>query len=90
MATSKSRAYDSLYDPSYTVSGARDHYREQSKANGLYVERVPDYSNFFSELRTHPSSSYRFKLNDKIPQVHIYIYIFRYVFIYLFIYIYIY
>ena len=68
MATSKSRAYDSLYDPSYTVSGARDHYREQSKANGLYVERVPDYSNFFSELRTHPSSSYRFKLNDKIPQ----------------------
>ena len=55
-------------DPSYTVSGARDHYREQSKANGLYVERVPDYSNFFSELPTHPSSSYRFKLNDKIPQ----------------------
>ena len=42
-------------DPSYTVSGARDHYREQSKANGLYVERVPDYSNFFSELPTHPS-----------------------------------
>ena len=55
-------------DPSYTVSGARDHYREQSTANGLYVERVPDYSNFFSELPTHPSSSYRFKLNDKVPQ----------------------
>mmetsp|Transcript_38530 Transcript_38530/g.46566 ORF Transcript_38530/g.46566 Transcript_38530/m.46566 type:complete len:908 (-) Transcript_38530:403-3126(-) len=61
------RSFDSLYDTTYTVSGPRDHYREQSRAAGFLLERVPEYVNFFSELPTHPSQTYRFKANDKLP-----------------------
>jgi hypothetical protein len=46
-------------DPVYTVSGARDHYREQSRAGGFLLERVPEFNNFFSEIPTHPSQTFR-------------------------------
>ena len=54
-------------DTVYTVSGARDHFREQSRASGFQIERVAEFRNFFSELPTHPSQTYRFKHNDKLP-----------------------
>jgi len=46
-------------DSTYTVSGARDHYREQSRAGGFLLERVPEFNNFFSEIPTHPSQTFR-------------------------------
>lgn len=49
------------------MSGARDHFREQSRASGFQIERVAEFRNFFSELPTHPSQTYRFKHNDKLP-----------------------
>eukprot|EP00227_Mantoniella_beaufortii_P019466 CAMPEP_0197584104 /NCGR_PEP_ID=MMETSP1326-20131121/6810_1 /TAXON_ID=1155430 /ORGANISM="Genus nov. species nov., Strain RCC2288" /LENGTH=1093 /DNA_ID=CAMNT_0043148417 /DNA_START=227 /DNA_END=3508 /DNA_ORIENTATION=+ len=61
------RAFDALYDLVYTVSGARDHYREQSRAGGFLLERVPEFNNFFSEIPTHPSQTFRFKNNNKVP-----------------------
>ena len=54
-------------DTIYTVSGARDHFREQSRTSGFQIERVPEFKNFFSELPTHPSQTFRFKHNDKLP-----------------------
>ncbi|KAK9815791.1 hypothetical protein WJX72_009513 [[Myrmecia] bisecta] len=63
-----SRPYDALFDTTYTVSGVRDHYRSQTQAGGIKLERVPQFDNFFSELAHHPAQSFRFKAADKLPQ----------------------
>jgi hypothetical protein len=46
-------------DKTYTVSGPRDHYREQSRAAGFLLQRCPEFTNMFSELPTYPSQTYR-------------------------------
>ena len=61
------RAYDSLYDKDYTVSGSRDFYRDQARAGGFTLERVPQYGNLFSEIPTYPSQTVRFRNVDKVP-----------------------
>lgn len=48
-------------DPVYTVSGARDHYRQQTRAGGFNLERAPEYPNMFSELPHYPPSTYRYE-----------------------------
>eukprot|EP00775_Hariotina_reticulata_P013103 gene13103-13231_t len=60
-----SRPYDSLYDPNYTVSGARDHYKQQSA--GFLIEKVPEHANLFSDLQQYPTSTFRIKGNDRLP-----------------------
>ena len=44
-------------DPVYTVSGARDHYREQARGAGNTLERVPVSSNYFADGATSPRTS---------------------------------
>ncbi|KAG2496803.1 hypothetical protein HYH03_005210 [Edaphochlamys debaryana] len=61
------RPYDALYDPSFTVAGPRDHYRQQTLGGGFNIERAPVYNNFFSELPHHPPSTLRLKNGDKVP-----------------------
>ena len=46
-------------DTTYSVAGARDHYREQNRNAGVVLERLPEYSNMFSKLPHHPSTTYR-------------------------------
>eukprot|EP00434_Breviolum_minutum_P014394 symbB.v1.2.012691.t3/scaffold880.1/size155533/13 len=50
------RAYDHIYDPTYTTSHPNDHYRQTSKAmfNAQRIERVPDDKYLFSELPHYP------------------------------------
>ena len=47
-------------DTTYSVAGARDHYREQNRNAGVVLERLPEYSNMFSKLPHHPSTTYRY------------------------------
>ena len=44
----------------YTVSGPRDHYREQSRAGGYVLEKCPEYPNMFSQVVSYPSQTYRY------------------------------
>ncbi|QDZ25465.1 MAATS1-like protein [Chloropicon primus] len=67
MTSQPTRAYDSLYDKDYTVSGSRDFYRDQARAGGFTLERVPQYGNLFSEIPTYPSQTVRFRNVDKVP-----------------------
>lgn len=46
-------------DGTYTVSGARDHYRQQTVAGGFMVQRAPNYPYMFSELPHFPATSYK-------------------------------
>jgi len=62
-----SRKFDAVYDPTFSVSGARDHYREQSRSGGFSVERVRNFPNYFSEVPSHPSGGYKFVNRDKLP-----------------------
>ncbi|KAF6260038.1 solute carrier, TRAMD3 or PAT1-domain-containing protein [Scenedesmus sp. NREL 46B-D3] len=55
-----------IADPSYTVSGARDHYKQQG-SGGFLIEKVPEHANLFSELQHHPTSTFRIAANDKVP-----------------------
>ena len=55
-------------DTVYTVSSATDHYREQARLGGFQVERCPVYENFTSVLSHFPSSSFRLKGRDHVPQ----------------------
>lgn len=48
-----------LLDATYTVSGPRDHSREQIQGSGFLMEKVPTYDNLFSELGHHPSQTFR-------------------------------
>lgn len=48
-------------DKTYTVGGAKDRFRDEVKAAGPGIERVPEYGNYFSDLPTHPSKSGRLK-----------------------------
>eukprot|EP00892_Ulva_mutabilis_P003413 jgi/Ulvmu1/1443/UM011_0173.1 len=63
-----SRAYDALYDTVYTVSSAADHYREQARHGGYRVERCPVFETFYSTLAHYPSTSFRLKGRDHVPQ----------------------
>ena len=49
-----------LADTNYTVSGARDHYRQQTMAGGFNIERAPLYNNFFSELPHYPATTLKY------------------------------
>lgn len=55
-------------DTVYTVSSATDHYREQARLGGFQVERCPVYDNFTSVLSHFPSTSFRLKGRDYVPQ----------------------
>jgi hypothetical protein len=46
-------------DTTYTVSGPRDHYRQQTVAGGFAVEKAPVYPSMFSELPHFPATTYR-------------------------------
>ena len=48
--TTQARRYDHLYDPVYTASGQRDHWRAHQASMVCNVERVPDSNNLFSEI----------------------------------------
>ncbi|GFR51855.1 hypothetical protein Agub_g14325, partial [Astrephomene gubernaculifera] len=65
--TQPTRAYDALYDPTFTVAGPRDHYRQQTLGGGFNIERAPVYNNFFSELPHYPPSTLRLKNLDRLP-----------------------
>ena len=54
-------------DPNFTVSGARDHYRQQAQSSGVVLERVSEFGNFFSELPNFPAQSLRLRASDKVP-----------------------
>ena len=43
----------------YTVSGARDHYREQTRGAGATLRRVQEFDTMYSEVASHPSHAYR-------------------------------
>eukprot|EP00982_Pelagococcus_subviridis_P015504 31405-Pelagococcus_subviridis.AAC.19 len=43
----------------YTVSGARDHYREQTRGAGATLRRVQEFDTMYSEVASHPSHTYR-------------------------------
>lgn len=45
-------------DTTYTVSGARDHYKQQGQA-GFVLQKVPEHDNFFSELKHYATSTFR-------------------------------
>ena len=45
-------------DPVYTVSGARDHYREQARATNA-TETVPVRENMFAEGANYPAHETR-------------------------------
>jgi hypothetical protein len=52
----------------YAVSSATDHYREQARVGGFQVERCPVYENFTSVLAHFPSTTFRLKGRDHVPQ----------------------
>ncbi|XP_062862513.1 cilia- and flagella-associated protein 91 isoform X2 [Trichomycterus rosablanca] len=63
------RAYDHLYDPTFTVSAEVDHARVNYRAQGS-VERlmkVPQYDSMFSNLPHHPRFTLRLRADDPVP-----------------------
>lgn len=64
------RAYDHIYDPSYTTSHQNDHYRQTSKAmfNAQRIERVPDDKYMFSELPHYPRCTIQVTSKEALPQ----------------------
>ena len=46
-------------DNVYTVAGIRDHYREQTRAGGIFVDKIPQFNNFFSELQHFPCQTFQ-------------------------------
>ncbi|CAG9464752.1 unnamed protein product [Pedinophyceae sp. YPF-701] len=61
------RAFDVLYDKTLTLAGPKDHFKEQQATNYV-VDKVPEFNNFFSELRHYPNSSLRIKAENKVPE----------------------
>lgn len=57
-----------LADTVYTVSSATDHYREQATQGGYRVERCPVFETFYSTLSHYPSTSFRLKGRDRVPE----------------------
>lgn len=45
-------------DPTYTVSGVRDHLKQQGQAGAFVVQKVPEHANLFSELKHYPASTF--------------------------------
>eukprot|EP00884_Botryococcus_braunii_P013528 jgi/Botrbrau1/22176/Bobra.168_1s0008.1 len=64
----EARAFDPLYDTTYTCSNIRDHYRNQRNAAGFHLVRTPVFQNFFSELPHQPAHNIRLDADDKLPQ----------------------
>lgn len=62
----QSRTHDHLFDPVYTVSNQTVHIQEHQRSQMSNVERVPEWNNMFSEVRTHPRHNYRMK-PPKVP-----------------------
>ncbi|MEW5301113.1 MAG: hypothetical protein WDW36_003993 [Sanguina aurantia] len=60
------RPYDSLYDATYSVSGARDHHRQQTVSGGFMLQKTADFPNMFSQLQHYPATTYKFKNTDKV------------------------
>ena len=46
-------------DGTYAVSGARDHYRQQTVGGGFMLEKAPEFKNMFSELPHYPAAGFR-------------------------------
>lgn len=46
-------------DNTYTVSGARDHFRDQLRSGAVQIEPVKDFGNYFSVLPHHPDATAR-------------------------------
>lgn len=53
-------------DTTYTVSGARDHYKQQGQA-GFVLQKLPEHNNLFSELKHYPNSTFRLVLQKCAP-----------------------
>eukprot|EP00913_Durusdinium_trenchii_P030978 g29015.t1 len=64
------RAYDHIYDPTYTTSHPNDHYRQTSKAmfNAQRIERVPDDKYMFSELPHYPRCTIQVTSKEALPK----------------------
>jgi len=64
------RAYDHIYDPTYTTSHPNDHYRQTSKAmfNAQRIERVPDDKYLFSELPHYPRCTIQVTSKEALPK----------------------
>eukprot|EP00753_Platysulcus_tardus_P015910 PLAT5336.4.p1 GENE.PLAT5336.4~~PLAT5336.4.p1 ORF type:complete len:717 (+),score=376.62 PLAT5336.4:82-2232(+) len=62
-----SRKYDHVYDPTYIVSSAKDHYRTVRAAAFGGVERVADSRNMFSDVSGYPRHTYRFSAKSDLP-----------------------
>lgn len=55
-------------DNTYTVSGPRDHYRQQTSNIPFTMERHPVFPNMFSEMGHHPSNTYMLKTTFDPPE----------------------
>eukprot|EP00899_Mesostigma_viride_P006654 jgi/Mesvir1/15990/Mv08295-RA.1 len=63
-----SRSFDPIYDPLFTVSGAKDHYKAQSRAGiGYKVGKQPNYPNMFSDVPNYPATQFSFKPDSAVP-----------------------
>lgn len=65
----ESRTFDHLYDPTMTLSSARDHYRHNQRAT-FRPERlvnVPQYETMFSALPHFPRHTLALSGNDPVP-----------------------
>eukprot|EP00736_Rhodelphis_marinus_P005056 Rmarinus@m.3830 len=67
-AVQLTRPHDTLYDPTYTVSAPRDHFRALQKAAVSSVDRVPVGENMFSELPHAPR--FQFRLHESHHPPH--------------------
>ncbi|XP_053352971.1 cilia- and flagella-associated protein 91 [Clarias gariepinus] len=63
------RAYDYLYDPVFTVSGAMDHARASYRAQGSVdrLMKIPEFKSMFSNLPHHPRLTLRLRAADPVP-----------------------
>ncbi|XP_026867669.2 cilia- and flagella-associated protein 91 isoform X1 [Electrophorus electricus] len=63
------RAYDYLYDPTFTVSGEIDHTRLSHKALSSVdrVRKYPEFNSMFSNLPHHPHYTLRLDATDPVP-----------------------
>ncbi|CAF1259261.1 unnamed protein product [Rotaria sordida] len=68
-AVQPARLHDYLYDPTCTLSDARDHARETfaAKTTTEQLQAVPVYEHLFSDLRQYPRFAYRIQSRDSVP-----------------------
>ena len=65
-----SRQWDYIYDPTYTMSGPRDHSRAEMKAytSADRIRKNISYKTMFSCLKHFPSHQIRIQSTDPIPR----------------------